>query len=271
MSVLLSLLALWAALVLCGLGNTVGYHRLLTHRAFRAGPGVRGLFTLLGAVTGGSPLFWVGLHRFHHLHSDSEDDPHSPHKGFWWAHCGWLLGTEHPVLCAAYAVSGFGQQASILVHDLRRLAGRNPPTWHKLCRDLKEDPLLATLDKPGVMPVFFAMQVGLAWAIGGPWGLLWLWGLHAFVTNSSWAVNSLCHLPSLGHQPHDTGDDSRDVPWLALLTNGESYHNGHHRYPRSARHGLEGGLDLSWWTIAALARIGLATDVWLPRAYRKTQ
>ena len=268
MSILLAAGSLWVALMLCGLGNTVGYHRLLTHRAFKTGRGVRAVLTVLGALTGGSPVVWVGLHRFHHLKSDDEGDPHSPIDGVLWAHCGWLLGSRNPALCALYALSGFGQQASVVVHDVRRILGTNPPTWRKLCKDLMQEPLMRVLDTPGVMPLLFVAQLAAAWAAGGWWGIAWLWAVHVFITNTSWAVNSICHLPSIGSQPFDTGDDSRDVPWLAALTNGESYHNGHHRYPRSARHALDGGLDLSWWTIRGLERLGLASDVWLPKKYR---
>lgn len=268
MSWLLGLTSLALAFTLCGLGNTVGYHRLLTHRGFTARPWLRALLTLLGASYSGSPAFWVGLHRLHHLRSDGEEDPHSPTRGFWWAHCGWLLGSPRPWLCAPYALSGFGQQLSVLIHDLRRLAGRNPPTWHALTKDLMKERLIRLLDAPLVMPALFALQLGLAWAVGGPWGLAWLWALHVALTNASWAVNSICHTEAFGTQPYDTGDQSRDVPWLALPTLGESFHNAHHRFPRSARHGLEGGFDPSWRVIQGLERLGQVSEIWLPKKYR---
>ncbi len=252
---------------LLGLGNTVGYHRLLTHRAFTATPAVRAVLTLLGAVTGGSPVFWVGLHRLHHARSDGEGDPHSPRDGgFLWAHAGWLIGSRNAVVVLLFALSGFGQQAMIVAHDLRRMAGRNPPVWRDLCGDLMKEPLMRVLDTPGVMPALFAAQVGVAWAVGGGWGVVWLWSLHVYLTNSSWAVNSVAHAPALGRQPRPTGDDSRDVPWLAWLTLGEGWHNAHHRHPRSARHGLDGGFDPSWYVIQGLCAVGLARDPWLPKA-----
>jgi stearoyl-CoA desaturase (delta-9 desaturase) len=264
-------LALWGALwggvvVLLGLGNTVGYHRLLTHRAFVTGSIVRAVLTMLGAVTGGSPVLWVGLHRLHHARSDSEGDPHTPRDGgFAWAHAGWLIGVRNPVVVALFALSGFGQQAMIVVHDTRRLLGRNPPTWRELCGDLMREPMMRALDTPGVMPALFLAQVALAWAVGGGWGLFGLWGVHLYLTNSSWAVNSISHWPAFGRQPRPTGDDSRDVPWMALPTLGEAWHNTHHRHPRSARHGLDGGLDPSWRVIQALCAVGLAEKPWLPK------
>jgi len=121
---------------------------------------------------------------------------------------------------------------------------------------------------PLVTPALFLGQVGVAWGVAGGAGLAWLWGLHVLLTNTSWAVNSLCHAPSLGRAPHATGDDSRDVPWLSPVTLGEAYHNTHHRYPRSARHGLGGGFDPSWWVIVGLVRMGLASEPWLPRKER---
>jgi stearoyl-CoA desaturase (delta-9 desaturase) len=271
-------LAAWPlAFVLGGLGNTVGYHRLLTHRAFRAGPGVRGGLALVGACFGGPPLLWVGLHRHHHLASDAPEDPHTPRGGgLLHAHAGWLVGRligrpVGPVLAAAFALSGFGQQLATLVHDLRRLAGTNPPTWLALCKDLHEDPVLGALERPLATPLLFAGQLGAAWLLGGAWGVAWLWALHLALTNTSWAVNSLCHAPDVGRAPHATGDDSRDVPWLAPFTLGEAYHNTHHRYPRSARHGLDGGFDPSWWAIRGLVALGLARDVWLPKAARRAE
>lgn len=262
-------IALWFCFTtLLGLGNTVGYHRLLTHRAFQTGPVVRGIWTVLGAMHSGSPVFWVGLHRFHHARSDTEEDPHSPAEGFWQGHTGWMIGTSHPLPCILFALSGFGQQALILVHDLKRLVGRNPPTWRKVCPDLMKERLMRWLDIPMVMPVVFVAQVATAAALGGVAGVAWLWLAHLFLTNASWAVNSICHWPTFGTQPYDTGEGSRDVPWVAWFTNGEGYHNSHHRFPRSAKHALHGGVDLSWNVIQLMVATGLAKEPWLPRSFR---
>lgn len=262
------------ALLVLGLGNTVGYHRLFTHRAFRATAPVRAVLGVLGALHGGPPLLWIGLHRHHHLRSDAPDDPHTPRAGgLLHAHAGWLVGRlvgrpVGPVGAALFALSGFGQQVATLVHDVRRLRGTNPPVWMELCKDLAADPVLATLERPLVTPALFAAQLGVAWAVAGWTGILWLWLAHLLLTNSSWAVNSVCHTPGLGRAPHATGDDSRDVPWLAALTLGEAFHNTHHRFPRSARHGLDSVVDFSWWVIRGLVAVGLASDPWLPKRAR---
>jgi fatty-acid desaturase len=268
-AMVLALLGWLAANTAMGLGNTVGYHRMLTHRAFTAKGPVWAVFVLLGALHSGSPMVWVGLHRLHHTKSDGEGDPHSPIHGFWHAHAGWLIGTRAALPSLLFALSGFGQQAVLLVHDVRRVLGRNPPTWRELTPDLVDDPLCKLLDVPFVMPALFGVQLAAAWAIGGPWGLLWLWTQHLALTNGSWAVNSVCHWPAFGRESYPNGDRSRDVPWVAALTFGEGYHNTHHRFPRSARHGLAGGPDLSWVVIRALERVGLVSNVWLPKHARE--
>ena len=269
MAVVLWLAAFVLGCLLYGLGNTVGYHRLLTHRGFKTKRPVRWLFTLLGALHSGSPMLWVGLHRLHHAKSDGPEDPHSPRNGgFWHAHTGWLLGTRRPLPAILFAASGFGQQVVILVHDVQRILGRNPPEWRMLCPDLQKEPLMRFLDVPLVMPTLFGLQVIVALAVGGWPGLLCLWAVHLAMTNLSWAVNSVAHSPGRGTAPHATREDSRNVVWLAWLTNGEGYHNNHHRYPRSAWHALGPGPDLSWTVICGLVRLGLASEPWLPRSHR---
>jgi fatty-acid desaturase len=254
--------------MLLGLGNTVGYHRLLTHKSFKTSPFVQACLVLPGALHSGSPLFWVGLHRLHHTKSDSEEDPHSPIHGFWWAHTGWLVGSHSRAVAIALALSGFGQQLIIARHDLLRILGRNPPEWLQICADLRNDPLLRLLDIPGVMPLVFAAQVCLSFWLGGVTGLILLWAVHFWVTNLSWSVNSVCHSERFGVQRFDTGEGSRDVAFLALITAGESYHNGHHRNPRSARHAPEGGVDPSWWLIRGLVALRLASEPRLPGVRR---
>lgn len=168
-----ALLGFLVAASLLGAGNTVGYHRLFTHRAFVAKPPLRAALALLGALHSGPPLFWIGLHRLHHLRSETPEDPHSPRNGgFWQAHTGWLIAGARPrrvpvALCVLFALSGFGQQARTLLFDLDRLRGRVEPTWLALCKELVDDPALRWLDRPLVTPALFVAQVALAWAVGG--------------------------------------------------------------------------------------------------------
>ena len=265
---LFGLLSFVLATTVFGLGNTVGYHRLLTHRSFSTHWWVRDGWTLLGAMHSGSPMMWVGLHRLHHTKSDGPEDPHTPLHGFWYAHCGWILGISNPLIALMFAMSGFGQQAAFLVHDVRRILGRNPPTWRQLCPDLIQWRLMRVLDVPLVIPALFLLQVGLVSGLAGWWGVFWLWAVHVTLTNGSWAVNSVCHWPQFGVETHPNRDQSRNVAWLAIVTYGEAFHNNHHRYPKSAWHALGLGMDLSWTVIRIMVRLGLAHDPWLPKKYR---
>src|SRR5436305_465400 len=102
---LVALASLYGVIVLVGVSNTVGYHRLLTHRSFATHRWLRGALTLLAAQYSGSPMAWVGAHRVHHTVSDTEGDPHTTLKGFWFAHSGWLIGARNPIVCALFALS----------------------------------------------------------------------------------------------------------------------------------------------------------------------
>jgi fatty-acid desaturase len=261
---LVAIVALYPVIVALGLANTVGYHRLLTHRSFKTTPWLQGFLTVLCAQYSGSPMAWVGAHRVHHTVSDTPADPHTPTKGFWYAHSGWLFGAKSPVLCILFALSGFGLHVRFFVADVMRIFGKYPPVWLAMTRDLNKERLMRVLDIPLVMSAFFALQVAAAWWLGRWEGILWLWFVHVVLNNATWIVNSACHWPGLGERPYETRDQSRSVRWLAILTHGESSHNAHHKWQRSARHGLNGEVDTSWALIQFLSRIGLAWDIQLP-------
>ena len=263
-TVLLGIAAWLLADAAMGIGNTVGYHRLLTHRSFATRRPLWMLFALLGASHSGAPLPWVALHRLHHAKSDTPEDPITPTIGFWNAHGGFLIGSTRPWVVIPFCLLGFGQQLVILWTDIRRLSGSYTPDWYEVCPDLRDDWLIRFLDIPLVMTALFGVQLTLAWFIGGWWGILWLYLLHLAITNGSWGVNSLCHTPGVGREDYDNRDYSRNVPWLAALTYGEGYHNTHHRFPRSAWYAL-GGVDPSWWLIKLLARLGMVWDIRLPK------
>ena len=235
--------------ILCGFGITVGYHRLLTHRAFQTYKPVEYTFAILGSLAiQGGPLDWVADHRKHHAHADVEGDPHSPHlsgpgirgavKGLWHAHVGWTWRVHG---CAA---------------------------WERYAGELSEDRGMRFIHY--FFPVFlvssFAIPFGLGVAItgtvaGGLTGMLW-GGLVRMLVQShiTWSVNSVCHF--FGRRRFDVDDHSTNVWWLALPSLGESWHHNHHAFPRSARHGLRRSeVDLSGLVVRGLRRIGLAWDV----------
>ena len=242
---------------LTGLGITVGFHRLLTHRAFKASPWLRGTFAALGsAAIEGPVISWVADHRKHHAFADREGDPHSPHvdhghglkgalKGLAHAHVGWLF-----------------------IHTQRGSKERYAP-------DLMKDPVIRWVDRTFLLWVIAGLAVPflLGWAIGGTLlagltGLLWGGLVRMLVLHHvTYSINSLCHF--FGRRDFPTDDESRNLLWLAPLSFGESWHNNHHAFPTSAHHGLRAGqIDISAWVIRALEAVGLAWDVQRPSAER---
>jgi stearoyl-CoA desaturase (delta-9 desaturase) len=236
--------------VLTGLGVTVGFHRLFTHRSFKTYPALRFVFAVLGsAAIEGPVVSWVADHRKHHAFSDREGDPHSPHvdhgsgvrgvlRGLVHAHVGWLF-----------------------VHTERAHRERYAP-------DLLDDPVVAFVHRTFVVWALGGLLAafGLGAAIGhslraGFTGLLWGGAVRLLVLHHvTYSINSLCHF--FGRRAYATGDHSRNLTWLAPLSLGEAWHNNHHAFPTSAFHGFGlRQLDISGLTIAALERLGLCWDV----------
>jgi stearoyl-CoA desaturase (Delta-9 desaturase) len=235
--------------LLVGHGVTIGFHRLLAHKSFVASPPLK--LALVGAGSmafEGGPIGWVADHRRHHVFSDQEGDPHSPHgtrsplHGLWHAHIGWLFNHE-------------------------------PTSWPRHAADLLADRTMVVMNAlfPLWCVVSLAIPFALGWILGGNMGaaltaLLWAGGVRIFfVHHVTWSINSLCHV--YGRRPFVTTDRSSNVGALALFTMGESWHNGHHAFPRSARHGL---LPHQWDTSARAIRyfeqLGWARDVHWPTA-----
>jgi stearoyl-CoA desaturase (delta-9 desaturase) len=233
-----------------GLGITVGFHRLFTHRSFKTSPAMRAIIGALGsAAIEGPVISWVADHRKHHAFSDQEGDPHSPHvghgeglwaqfKGFFHAHMGWLF-----------------------IHTQRGSKTRFAP-------DLLKDPVVRFIDRTFVLwaVIGLAIPFGLGVAIGGTvlaglTGLLWGGAVRILVLHHvTYSINSLCHM--FGKRDFETTDESRNLAWLALPTFGEAWHNSHHAFPTSAVHGMKARqLDPSAAVIWALEKLGLAWDV----------
>ena len=236
--------------VLTGLGITVGFHRLFTHRSFKTTKPVRAILAALGSMAIEGPIIsWVADHRKHHVYSDHEGDPHSPHvdhghglkgalRGLLHAHVGWLF-----------------------IHTQRGLKSRYAP-------DLIADPIVNWISRTFLLWVIasLALPFLLGWLITGTLagaltGLLWGGAVRMLVLHhSTYSINSLCHF--FGRQRFKTGDESRNLWWLSVFTFGESWHNNHHAFPTSARHGLgRFQFDPSAWVIWALEKTGLAWDV----------
>lgn len=239
------------------LGITVGFHRLFTHRAFETNRVVQFVLAALGSMAVQGPLLqWVATHRRHHQHSDRPDDPHSPHhsgwglagllRGVWHAHLGWMFGPDPPGQ-ARYA-------ADLRGNGLLRAASNLFPVW-----------VIAGILIPAVLG---GLLTG-SWS-GAVFGLVWGGLARIFITHHlTWSVNSVCHL--WGRRPFQSPDRSRNNFLFGVLTLGEGWHNNHHAFPTSARHGLRWWqFDPSYWVIRALALLGLAWNVKHPVTAART-
>jgi len=216
-------------------GIGLGYHRLLTHRGFKAPKWLERFLALCGTLALQSgPIAWVTTHRIHHAFTETDRDPHSPRSGTYWAHIGWIF---------------------------RGTAQVQPDSAvQRYSPDLLRDPVLRFLEKYYYLtPIVVGL---LLFAIGG-WTMV-LWGIFfrtVFGWHATWLVNSATHL--WGSRRFDTRDDSRNNALIASITFGEGWHNNHHAYPRSARHGLTWKeVDPNWLQIRALEKLGIIKDVY---------
>ncbi len=238
--------------VLTGLGITMGWHRYFTHRGFETRTWLRATLAILGSMAVQGPLTqWVTDHRKHHALSDREGDPHSPQAGrepgVWGAtvglahaHVGWLFRTK-------------GMERG--------------PTYAK---DLYGDRLIRWIDR--LYLLWVALSLGIPFAVGYAFGgtslgleaMVWAGLVRIFAfQHVTFSINSICHM--FGRRAYRSRDESRNVWCLAPLSFGESWHNNHHAFPASARHGLDRRqLDLAWLVIRALERLGLVWDVKRP-------
>jgi sn-1 stearoyl-lipid 9-desaturase len=213
------------------LGVTLGFHRLVSHRSFQTPKWLEYFLIFCGTLScQGGPISWIALHRIHHKYSDLPEDPHDSNKGFWWSHMGWML--------------------------FHCPANQNIDRYSQ---DLKNDSFYQFCEK-----YFIPIQVvfGLLLYWWGGWSFV-VWGIFlrlAVVFHVTWFVNSATH--KFGYKTHESYDHSKNCWWVALLTFGEGWHNNHHAYQYSARHGLAWWeIDLTWFTILILKFLGLAKNI----------
>ena len=220
--------------VATGLGISLGYHRLHTHRSYVVPQPLEYFFAVCGALTfEGGPISWVATHRVHHQNSDHDGDPHTPRDGKWWSHIGWLVLGES-------------------MHSNTRIMSKYAP-------DLARHKFYVWLNNYHWVPSLLLLPILMAC---GGWSMV-MWGLCfrvVFGLHATWLVNSATHL--WGKRRFETRDDSRNNWWVALITFGEGWHNNHHAHPTSARHGLAWyEFDPSWLTLKVLRRFGIARAV----------
>lgn len=245
----------WSGLAICvllfwvssGLGITLGWHRLLTHRSFATPRWLKLVLTACGCLTlQHGPIEWVGTHRMHHRHTDADEDPHSPKHGFLWSHMRWTFLKTQP--------------------DPRPFA-----------TDLQRDPAIALLDRfYWAVPLVLGIVLLVAGELITPGlGVSWvIWGVAirtVLVFHAIWFVNSAAHTWGYKNFP-DCSDDSRNNWWVALIAFGEGWHNNHHADPRCAAHGRRWWeFDPTYLTIRLLAAIGLASKIKSPGALPNTE
>ena len=244
----------WSALLVCvllhwitgGIGICMTYHRLLTHRSFATRPKwLEYVLTAIGCCASeGGAIGWVADHRRHHAHSDEPEDTHSPNRGFGWAHMFWWM-----------------------TPDITSI--HTPEYYQKWCPDLERDPVHRWLDKYHfIFPIALGVGLYLAGRALTGNGMAWLvWGCFVrsvLVLHTTWLVNSATHI--WGYRTHDSRDNSTNLWWVAILTYGEGWHNNHHAFQTSARHGLRWWeVDMTYYTIRLMEKVGLAYAVKLPK------
>jgi len=220
----------------CSVGICATYHRLLTHRGYKVPKPLEYLFTVFGMLASeGGAITWVAMHRLHHMQSDRPGkDLHTPKDGFWWSHFGWVL-----------AGGADGR---------RELERRYAP-------EMVADPVHRVLNRLHVIP---NVLLGVALYAWGGWGFV-VWGIFLRLVvglHATWFVNSAAHV--WGYRTYDTPEGSRNLWWVGLVAWGEGWHNNHHAFQRSARHGWAWWeLDATWLLIRALAAVGIAKDIQL--------
>lgn len=223
------IILLFSFYLLTGLGITIGYHRMLTHRSFETSKPMKALILITGCMAfEGPPIEWAATHICHHAHSDDDGDPHSPLAGFWHAHMGWMFRRhyEDPKIYAPHLLA---------------------------------DPTIVFVDRH--MLLWMGISLLVPALIGGWTGLLWGGLVRIFVTtHATWSVNSICH--TFGKRPFEAQDESRNEWIVGLLAFGEGWHNNHHAFPTSAFHGLRWWqFDLSGLLIRGMEACGLIWNV----------
>ncbi len=248
--------------LLAGLGVNLGYHRVLSHRSLKLSSWLERTLVTLG-LPAGTPVQWAGNHRYHHMHTDTELDPHSPlHRGFWYAHVGWYLGSANVLLCVLYSLAG---PARTLVDAWMR--PRTNQQHNELARDVATDPYYAWISRPGpyaaLMHLHAAIPMIVAVWCWGLAGVAGLWLTFTVLYNLGDAIDSVAHL--YGRTLPGQRDASRNSLFMGILILGEGWHANHHRFPWSAKHGLgRGQFDWTWQVIRALHALGFAQEIRLP-------
>jgi len=237
----------WQAASLCAFmffirkfGITGAFHRYFSHRSYKTSRFFQFCLAFLGgAAAQKGALWWAAHHRHHHKHSDTDEDMHSAKlEGFYWSHVGWVLSKEYE----AYDSN--------------------------VVRDLNKFPELVWLDKyifiPPVAAGTFCFVAGHFWFGNAMMGLVVGFFISTVILyHTTFAINSLCHM--FGSRRYETGEESKNSLWLAIITMGEGWHNNHHQYPLSARQGFFWWeIDITYYILLGLEKLGIVWDIQAP-------
>jgi len=243
--------------LLGGIGASLGYHRVLTHRSAEMPHWLEYGLVLLG-LPAGTPIQWAGNHRAHHLHTDKNGDPHSPHiDGFWYAHCGWYIQSRKPLFCLLYALAG----PLRMFMDAIMRPRTNQEHVH-LAKDIAAVPFYAFISRPINYMIFIWLYLSviliLPYCLFGWPGVLAASITLVIIYNIGDAVDSVGHL--WGKKRGN--DEARNNAFLGILAFGDGWHANHHLRPQRALHGIKKNqLDLSYLVLRLGKLMGIVKKI----------
>lgn len=242
---------------LAGLGASIGYHRILTHKSAVLPKWLEYTIVFLG-LPAGTPVQWVGNHRAHHKFTDKKGDPHSPLlSGFWYAHCGWYIGTNNKILCLLYTLAG---PLRMFIDSFIR--PRSNLQYNAYAKDIEKHSFYRFLSNPwaynGILLIYLFALIALFWSQWEWQGIIALWLSLIIVYNLGDAVNSFGHL--YGKRKSDS--NARNNMILGWLSFGDGWHANHHQKPSAARHGMnKSQFDLSHLILTFFKKIKLVSKI----------
>ncbi len=242
----------------------IGYHRWLSHKSFSLKPWFSKTLIIFG-LPAGTPIQWAGNHRFHHMHTDDELDPHSPViSGFWFAHCGWYINSKNPLICFLYAIAG---PFRLIIDAVNRPISNQE--FNYLAKDIQKDSFMKWVSKPMNYRILMGLHLISAilftyyfWGVNG----LLAWSVTLIIIyNVGDSIDSISHLYGEKLTENKKGAARNNII-MALLTLGDGWHANHHLHPSTANLGFKKGqLDLSWYILLLLEKLGIAYDLKVKR------
>jgi fatty-acid desaturase len=260
---------MWYLIIYCisiyflgAMGVVLGYHRCLTHKAFVLQKWLERILVTLG-LPAGTPVQWVGNHRYHHQYTDAPQDPHSPvQRGFWFAHNGWYFNTDKVIWCVLYSLAG---PMRMLIDAWIR--PRSNQQYNHLAKDVQKDAYYQWLSRPlpyGLgMFLYLWMMIAFGYYLAEIKGIIAVWITLVMAYNAGDAIDSVAHI--WGKKPYTQTHEARNVFWLSFFTLGDGWHADHHLFPKSAKLNLPSGKwDIGWKIVLIFKWLGWASNIHIP-------